>query len=887
MMFAALSKAIRCAFPWMLAAVLVLALAPVQVLAVEANPSPDGALAEPSSEGVTPEGPSADESAGSAAAPAETEQGGEADGEDGSSDPSEGSDQDVEDEGPVSASGRLGSYYPWTLEDGVLTISSPNIPSTTSHVLKHSDPIEYLDEAYRDHITSAQIVGPLATSVGELFRELPNLKSVEGLRYVQFRSYVNTSTGRRIQPVADLLFYGCTSLETVDIEDLRTGSVMSMGRLFQGCSSLKSLDVSGLDTSSARSLEYMFADCASLEELDLRDFDLSRVMWGSYANGSETCNAYSIGWMFQGCASLRRVDMSGLALSSNNYFHLLFDGCSSLEEVSLFSFTATEETPEAAAGFMFYGCASLKSVDLSMLDTGALLHGEDDIYVKSLFYGCSSLEEVTVGPSSIVQMGLPGELWENEEGVRFAPADIPVDEAGVYTRVWPDDLTVRIHPLEASFLAVGTSYQLVADVHPADRAGDLAWTSSDETVATVDETGLLTAQAPGITKITASVGEVSDALQVEVRLCVRSVKMSERSKTVELRDGAFALEAIAEPPDAYNAALGWSSTDPLVATVDATGVVTPHAEGSAVITASAGGFSDSCMLTVEDPESEGPEEVIEATSLTLDRARLELVGAKTEQLKATILPENATHKTVIWTSTDPSVARVGAAGSVTAVGKGTAFVHATSGDGAQSAACEVLVTNPVTALEAAPSVKTVEAGESFSLSLHARGELPGAVDALGVPMWTVSDEDVLEVVPAGDAAQIKAKAPGSADVIVSMDGLQAACTVTVKAALPVPPEAQPPDQVPVEGGASGNGSGDGGSDDEGSGDEGFGDGGGGSASQVGQESPQGASQANVAVAAGSTALPQTGDEDLLPLWLLLVAACAATAACHLFMRRIE
>lgn len=141
------------------------------------------------------------------------------------------------------------------------------------------------------------------------------------------------------------------------------------------------------------------------------------------------------------------------------------------------------------------------------------------------------------------------------------------------------------------------------------------------------------------------------------------------------------LTAAVVPDDADNRTVAWSSSDPSIATVSDAGKVKAIALGSATITASAGGGkSATCTVTV-DP--------IAVESVTLDQTELTLKRSQNATLTATVLPDDATFPTVGWTSSDPSIATVSDAGTVTAVKPGTATITAEAGG--QSAACAVTV----------------------------------------------------------------------------------------------------------------------------------------------------------------------------------------------------
>ena len=128
----------------------------------------------------------------------------------------------------------------------------------------------------------------------------------------------------------------------------------------------------------------------------------------------------------------------------------------------------------------------------------------------------------------------------------------------------------------------------------------------------------------------------------------------------------------------------WSSDKTSVATVDATGNVTAVAAGEATITAKAGDKTATCTVTVTAA-------TVAVTSVALDKTELVLiVGDAAVQLKATVLPEDATDKTVTWSSDKTSVATVDATGNVTAVAAGEATITAKAGD--KTATCKITVT---------------------------------------------------------------------------------------------------------------------------------------------------------------------------------------------------
>ena len=151
------------------------------------------------------------------------------------------------------------------------------------------------------------------------------------------------------------------------------------------------------------------------------------------------------------------------------------------------------------------------------------------------------------------------------------------------------------------------------------------------------------------------------------------------------------LTATITPDNATNQNVTWKSSDTKVATVD-NGLVTAVAEGTATITVTTadGGKTATCEVTVTQPAK------TPVTSVTLDKTSLTLDVGGSDTLTATVKPDNATTKTVTWSTSNENVATVDQNGNVKAVGAGTATVTAAASDGSgKTATCEVTVNSPV------------------------------------------------------------------------------------------------------------------------------------------------------------------------------------------------
>ena len=259
-------------------------------------------------------------------------------------------------------------------------------------------------------------------------------------------------------------------------------------------------------------------------------------------------------------------------------------------------------------------------------------------------------------------------------GGKSATATVTVTEASTET-------TISLNKTSLT-LEVGQEETLTATVTPSGTA--VTWTSSDNTVASVDN-GKVTAKKAGTATITATAGGKSATATVTVTdsggdiVEVTGIELSLTSKTLTVGK-AVTLKATITPANATNKDVTWKSSKESVATVDENGVVTAVAAGRANITATAEGGTDvnaTARITVEEAEDTVP-----VTEITLNKDEIELTAAgATEQLEATVEPDDATNKEVTWKSSDENVATVDDEGLVTAVGNGTATITAEAKDG--------------------------------------------------------------------------------------------------------------------------------------------------------------------------------------------------------------
>ena len=337
-------------------------------------------------------------------------------------------------------------------------------------------------------------------------------------------------------------------------------------------------------------------------------------------------------------------------------------------------------------------------------------------------------------------------------------------------------------------LAEGETVQLKATILPTNATNkNVTWTSSNESIATVDQSGNVKAVSKGTATITVTTkdgGHTATCLVTVTEKVVPVTSVTLDKDKLELPEGdAAQLIATVLPENATNKKVIWSSSDPSTASVDQNGNVTAIATGwlwpgTATITATTedGGYAATCKVTVT-------EKIIPVISVTLDKDKLELDKGTTAQLKATVLPENATYKNVTWRSSNESIATVDQNGKVTAKSVGNATVTVTTEDGGYMAICKVTVIEkviPVTSVSLDNDRLDLIEGEAAQLIATI---LPENATNKNVT-WSSSDESIATVDQNGN---VTAKNPGTATVTVTTeDGrYMAICYVNVTAK-PIP-----------------------------------------------------------------------------------------------------
>ncbi len=255
--------------------------------------------------------------------------------------------------------------------------------------------------------------------------------------------------------------------------------------------------------------------------------------------------------------------------------------------------------------------------------------------------------------------------------------------------------------------------QLTAQITPSDASQKVQYTSQNPDVATVSESGLVTAVKAGTAVITATAADgsgVSATCTVKVGTTpivvpVTGVTVNPSAAVLDVQE-TKQLTAAVVPSDATEQGVIFKSSNTNVAVVSDSGLVTAVAKGSAIITITSkenSSISATCNIKVGKP--------VEVTDVTVQPAAVSLKTGDTKQLSVSVLPTNADDRSVSYTSSNTAVAVVSASGLVTAKGPGTAEITVAANDGSgKSAVCTVTVTQPVKSVTVSPASVVVQKG---------------------------------------------------------------------------------------------------------------------------------------------------------------------------------
>lgn len=429
------------------------------------------------------------------------------------------------------------------------------------------------------------------------------------------------------------------------------------------------------------------------------------------------------GFTFEGCTGLTSVTIPNSVTYIDSF---AFQGCTGLTSISI---------PNSVTGMgqsVFWGCTGLKHVNISnsiqrirhytFCDCSSLTEVVIPNSVTTIenyvFSGCSSLENITIG-SSVTSIGDRTFVYHYSNppsSIITCLAEVP-PETGVWSfahynatlrvpagslyeyqtaRTWkefyrieaiPEDYSISLNETNV-VIEKGDFIQLRATVTPDDGfAPEVTWSSSNSSIATVDEWGTVTAVGSGDAVITARAGDASATCRVKV---VEHIVTLDKSSVSLPQYSTVQLHATVTPDDEYAPGVTWSSSRPGVATVTQDGLVKGYMAGTATITARAGQSVATCEVTITP---------VLATSLVLNSYQENLEVSNIFRLVATIYPDYVSDWDVEWIIPENDVISWNWNGNecvILAEKVGSVLVTARTTDGTNlSASCQINVVEPV------------------------------------------------------------------------------------------------------------------------------------------------------------------------------------------------
>ena len=318
-------------------------------------------------------------------------------------------------------------------------------------------------------------------------------------------------------------------------------------------------------------------------------------------------------------------------------------------------------------------------------------------------------------------------------------------------------------------LTINSSEKLTSNVSPSNASNkDVTWRSSNNSVATVDSNGKITAKKIGTTIITVSSSGYTSTCTVNVVDTIELKGITINKTTLRLKEkNSETLKITFNPSNATNKKITWKSSNSNIATVDNNGTVKAIKPGSATITAVSndGGYVATSKVTVEALSKK-------VTGVSLDKKEIQLVAGEEGTLKATINPSYAENKNIKWESSNEKVATV-KDGVISAKRKGTAEIKVITEDGEKEAICKVTVTSPpIKSISFKEKEKTIYVGNTENL-LTVNEPTNSEIDN---PIWTSSDEKVVKV----ENGKITGLKVGESTITVSNKDKTIQATINIK-----------------------------------------------------------------------------------------------------------
>jgi uncharacterized protein YjdB len=300
----------------------------------------------------------------------------------------------------------------------------------------------------------------------------------------------------------------------------------------------------------------------------------------------------------------------------------------------------------------------------------------------------------------------------------------------------------------------------------------IEWSSSDDAVATVSATGVVTAVAPGTAVVSASSDGITGLATVVVHPApVASITVTPSSLSLGVGEAAQLTAVVrdANGVELEDRIVSWTTTDDGVALVSSTGLVLARARGSAVVTATSEGKTATVPVSVHDV-------AVASVVILPDRAVIGLGGS----VQLVGVPRDAAGnplpgRAITWKSDKPAIATVSTSGLVIGVGAGVATITATS-EG-KSATAQVTVQGvPVARVEVSPASVTMDVGATRQLTAKVF-DASGNVLTGRTVTWSSGNTFIATVYANGLVRAVKR---GQVTITATSEGKSGSASVTVR-----------------------------------------------------------------------------------------------------------
>jgi len=609
------------------------------------------------------------------------------------------------------------------------------------------------------------------------------------------------------------MFCYCPALTTLDVSNFNTENVTNMSAMFRSCEALTTLDVSNFNTENVTFMRDMFYNCQALTTLNVSNFSnenvtsMSCMFYGCSAlttldvSNFNTENVTNMSYMFLYCEALTTLDISSFDLANLTESYNVLGGCNSLQtiktplnlqkDIALPGTFVRQTDPSVSYTYLPTNTSASFTIirdtpvnGISVSPTSKTIKVGESFNITPTVTPASATDKVVTWSSSnnaIASVDTTGKVTGLSTGTATITATTHDGGLTATCTVTVSNTTINVTGITldttAKTMGVGETYNLKPTITPSNATDkSVEWFSGNPAVASVDTTGKVTAKAIGVAVITATThdGGYKATCTITVsnsKVSVTGIELTTTSRNMYAGD-QYILQTIIKPDNATDKSVTWTSSNPAIATVDESGIVSALKAGTTTITATTndGGFKANCIITVTG-------EVVNVTGITLSPTTKTMYTGESFILIPTITPDNATNKSVTWTSSDPTIASVDENGMVKAIKKGTATITAKTDDGGFTATCVITVNEgdkKVTGITLTPTTNTIKPGDSFVITPTVT-----PVDAADKSVtWSSSDSSIARVDSTGKVTALKA---GTVTITATTNdgGYKATCTVTV------------------------------------------------------------------------------------------------------------